>query len=250
MREPKDDEFSVEDWEQHVLADIAPLKEPEEQPILSFGPKSIIPTAAPRLAAKDFASMPFAAVGILQWWLGDTVHRFGTVFAIAPDMLLTARHVARPGFKPSKFGLFIGYDAVRNPNAPRVRALKSAAHNYLDLAVIKVDAKLKHFDLPKVDDDLPEQLELAGYGFPHQSGKAQMTAADGPRLAPVDPMVCYKISTLGGDSGAPVYGASGEQRTVHAVHCHAEDFPGSGNYGTVLSKEVVEKLGGLIDATR
>jgi hypothetical protein len=140
-----------------------------------------------------------------------------------------------------------GFDAVgaANPGRP-LRAY--AFHATLDLAVFALGpgggAPIA------LSSEVPEAVRLAGYAFPYADGRARLTVGEGPVTDAGAALLRYRISTLPGDSGGPVFSQGTAGWAAHAVHTDGATDVAAGNGGVRLTTAVQADLPALIAFAR
>ena len=163
----------------------------------------------------------------------------GTGFMLAPDVVVTARHVLRRGSN--------GPQAIRLTMYPGGLPVHAAAFAYLpgdepnaDVAVVLVDGKLK-------TELLTQQPNASGpYQIVHSGSPLAnpQEATDLSWLQRDPPVASYEALTKAGVSGSPIIATSTTNaRLLVGFHC-------AGSQGILLSSQTRSKIDQLIIKAR
>ncbi|SEJ83430.1 Trypsin-like peptidase domain-containing protein [Sphingomonas sp. OV641] len=206
----------------------------------------ILPGAKQRNDVTVPKSPPFAGIVLLNFFFKKKVVRVGTGFFCDQRVVLTARHNLEPATYDSA-GVWVAFDASRNPSAQRLTILSHAKHPVLDLCVLitKEDAP-GVFRLAANGAPPSHGAAVAGYGFPYSNGHSRLSVADGPVLYGQDHAIGYKINTRPGDSGAPIFHATGGTTAALGIHTEAPAGGSVLNAGLRFDDAILAEVANLI----
>lgn len=192
---------------------------------------------------------PWQGIGTINLFDQGNVSLVATGFLCAPDVIVTAKHVLTTTAYDSG-NIWLGFDAVHNPGAPKLSISAYAEHNSLDLAVLILSTQQQGaFALGGPTPPPHAGVTLAGYAFPYKDGHTRFSFGNGPITQASRTQISYLIDTEEGDSGAPVFGVFNGQPTAIAIHTEAATGA-QGNSGVWLTQGVIADIHALIAIAR
>lgn len=211
--------------------------------------QGILPGAGPRLSVPHPTAPPFGAIGLLNLFRNGSLVLVGSGFCLEPDVFVTAEHnLSSVAYDAA--GIWMAYDWQANAGVLPQSIAAFATHAHRDLAVLI----LRNPQPATLAIGNPvaagAPVQLAGYGYATQAGKARFTFGTGPVTSTDGQSLAYIVSTREGDSGAPVTAPQQGGQRVVGLHREGQPAGGHGNAGLVFTPQLVADLHVMIDWAR
>lgn len=247
--------------------------------VISAGPQaeSIIPDADGdgRERVFDTSDYPYTAIAALEITARDGTLYVGTGWFVSPRTLITAGHCVYvrnaknpaangwvrsirvfpgrngtgPGSEPfgsvvaTRFRSVSGW--VSDDSDPERRAESDYGAILLPASAPPLGSQVGAFGIGVLSDAdlMSRNLNVAGYPADKLHNERQTLWIDVKTPAHLTPrQVFYDADTYGGQSGAPVYVASGNKRIAVAIHAYGTSNTVASNSGTRITAEVFDRI--------